>query len=57
MAKKGQRVKVGLVCTVCKRQNYITWRNKQNTPDKLKLKKYCKRCKKRTEHKETSKLK
>jgi len=57
MAKKGeQRALLALVCTVCKSQNYITTRNKINTPDKLKIKKYCKRCKKRTDHKETDKL-
>jgi len=55
--KKGARVLFALVCTVCKSQNYITERNKTNTPDKLKLKKYCRRCRKRTEHKEKSKLK
>jgi len=57
MAKKGARIKIGLVCTVCKSRNYITWKNKVNTPDKLSFKKFCKRCKKVTEHKETTKLK
>ncbi|HUS60477.1 MAG TPA: 50S ribosomal protein L33 [Nevskiaceae bacterium] len=57
MAKKGSRQLVGLVCSVCKRQNYVTEKNKVNTPDKLVLKKYCKKCRKRTEHRETSKLK
>lgn len=57
MAKKGPRTLIGLVCTVCNNFNYITERNKSNTPEKLKLKKYCKKCKKRVEHKETSKLK
>jgi len=57
VAKKGSRTLIALVCTKCKSQNYITEKNKVNTPDKLKIKKFCKRCKKRTEHKETSKLK
>jgi large subunit ribosomal protein L33 len=58
MAKKGDhRIKVGLVCTVCKNRNYVTERNKLNTEEKLKLKKYCRFCKKTTEHKETDKLK
>ena len=57
MAKKGSRILIALVCTQCKSQNYITEKNKVNTPDKLKIKKFCKRCKKRTEHKESSKLK
>jgi large subunit ribosomal protein L33 len=56
MAKEGRPI-LALVCSVCKSQNYITSRNKTNTPDKLVLKKYCKKCRKVTEHKESSKLK
>lgn len=56
MAKKEQRILIAFVCTVCKSQNYITRKNKLNQKDKLVLKKYCKRCKKHTEHKETEKL-
>lgn len=48
---------IGLTCSVCKRQNYVSDKNKTNTPDKLLLKKYCRWCKKATEHKETSKFK
>ncbi len=55
--KKGSRIIVGLTCTVCKRRNYITERNKVNTEEKLKLNKYCPQCKKRTPHKEVQKLK
>lgn len=57
MAKGEHRVIVGLVCSVCKNRNYISSRNKLNTQEKLKLKKYCKHCKKITEHKENDKLK
>lgn len=57
MAKKGQRQIIGLVCSVCKSQNYVTEKNKTNTPDKLVLKKYCRKCRKKTEHKESAKLK
>jgi len=58
MPKKGEhRIKVGLVCAVCKNRNYVTTRNKLNTLDKLKLKKFCKFCRKVTDHKETEKLK
>ena len=57
MAKGEHRQTFGLVCTVCKNRNYLTQRNKLNTPDKLVLKKYCKFCKKKTEHKETDNLK
>jgi large subunit ribosomal protein L33 len=58
MPKKSEhRIKVGLVCKVCKNRNYISQRNKINTEEKLLLKKYCKHCKKVTEHKESEKLK
>ncbi|OGM06111.1 50S ribosomal protein L33 [Candidatus Woesebacteria bacterium GWB1_43_5] len=62
MAKKGAREIVGLICPVCKSQNYVTMRNKVNMQlkakaAKLSLKKYCKTCKKATLHKETAKLK
>ena len=58
MASKGeQRVKIAFFCSVCKNRNYITTRNKINTPEKLKLKKYCNHCRKIQEHKETEKLK
>jgi large subunit ribosomal protein L33 len=61
MAKKGAREIVGLICSVCKNQNYVTERNKVNMDTKglgkLNLKKFCRHCKKHTEHKETNKLK
>ena len=56
MAKKGSRVLVGLVCEVCKWQNYVVGKNKVNTTSPLKLKKYCRNCKKHTTHKESKKL-
>jgi len=58
MAKKGEhRITLGLVCSVCKNQNYVTTKNKLNTEGKLGLIKYCRHCRKRTEHKEREKLK
>ncbi|MGB9706892.1 MAG: 50S ribosomal protein L33 [Microgenomates group bacterium] len=57
MAKKGPRQIIALICTACKSQNYITEKNKTNTPEKLVLPKYCKKCRKVTAHEETSKLK
>ena len=58
MAKKsGTVLKLGLVCTVCKSRNYITSRNKLNTPEKLSLSKFCRKCRKVQPHKETEKLK
>ncbi len=56
MAKKEQRILIALICTVCKTQNYITKKNKLNDKEKLVMKKYCKRCKKHTSHKDTDKL-
>ena len=58
MAKKGEhRVTLGFVCSVCKNRNYVTQRNKLNTGEKLLLKKYCRHCRKITDHKESEKLK
>lgn len=57
MARKGARQLFGLICSECKTQNYVTEKNKTNTEGKLELIKYCKKCRKRTGHKETQKLK
>lgn len=56
MAKKGSRMIFGLVCETCKRQNYVTSKSKINTIEALKMKKYCRLCKKRTVHNEKKKL-
>ena len=56
-AKKGPRQIFGLKCSVCGMFNYITERNKMNTPGKLTPRKYCKTCKKHQIHKEAKKLK
>ena len=55
MAKRGKpkREHIILACTVCKHRGYITQKNKQNTPDRLTIMKYCAKCRKHTEHKET----
>jgi len=55
--KKGPRQNFGLKCTECNSFNYLTERNKLNRPEKLTLSKYCKVCKKTTDHKEVAKLK
>jgi large subunit ribosomal protein L33 len=47
------RVRVTLACSECKQRNYNSMKNKQKTPDKIELQKYCKFCKKHTLHKET----
>ena len=45
MAKKAGdvRPKITLACTVCKERNYITKKNRRNTPDRLELSKFCPR--------------
>jgi len=53
MAKKEVRVIINLACQSCKRRNYATKKNKQNDPDRMEIKKYCRFCKKHTLHKET----
>ncbi len=63
--KKGPRQAVGLKCSDCGVFGYITSYNKNNeilkkqTTDTstFPIKKYCKRCQKRTEHKMAKKLK
>ncbi len=53
MAKKGEvRDNITLVCSVCKSENYRVEKNKRNTPERLKLNKYCPKCQKHTEHNE-----
>ncbi|MEX0621401.1 MAG: 50S ribosomal protein L33 [Candidatus Woykebacteria bacterium] len=52
MAKKGPRILITLECSECKTQNYITEKNRQNTQDKLELKKFCRNCRKTTTHRE-----
>jgi len=47
------RVKIIMACTECKQRNYNTKKNKQNDPDRIEMKKYCKFCQKHTVHKET----
>ena len=54
--KKGGVVKVAMVCSVCKATNYFTNINKATTP-KLAQSKYCKHCKKHTDHTSKEKLK
>jgi len=55
--KKGPRTVIGLKCKESGIINYITTKNKTNTPDKIKLDKFCPQCKRTTTHVETSQLK
>jgi large subunit ribosomal protein L33 len=49
----GVRDKVTLACGECKRRNYITKKNKRNTPDRIEFRKYCRWCGQHTPHRET----
>ncbi|MFH1461076.1 MAG: 50S ribosomal protein L33 [Patescibacteria group bacterium] len=42
-------------CSVCKRINYWSSKNKKSIQKKLELKKFCKWCRKHTTHKEMKK--
>ena len=54
MAKKGEaRALVTLKCPNCGELNYRVEKNKQNDPERMEISKYCPRCKKHTDHKET----
>ena len=46
------RQRIVLACTECKNRNYDQYKNKQNTSERVELKKYCKFCKTHTLHKE-----
>ncbi|MEK7624492.1 MAG: 50S ribosomal protein L33 [Patescibacteria group bacterium] len=46
---------IRLKCSVCKRVNYYTRKNKKTVERKLEYKKYCNWCKKHTLHKEGKK--
>ncbi|UCF66818.1 MAG: 50S ribosomal protein L33 [Acidobacteriota bacterium] len=47
------RENVLLACGDCKRRNYTTTRNKKLKTDRYELRKYCRFCRKHTEHRET----
>ncbi|MCK9615653.1 MAG: 50S ribosomal protein L33 [Candidatus Omnitrophica bacterium] len=44
---------IALECTSCKRNNYYITKNKRKHPEKLNISKFCRFCRKHTEHKET----
>lgn len=47
------REKVILVCEECLSRNYTVSKNKLTQPDRIVVKKFCKKCNKHTVHKET----
>ncbi len=52
---KSMRVTFLMKCTVCGEENYLTEKNKKNTPDRIEQKKFCSKCQKQTLHKEKTK--
>ena len=49
------RVTFLMKCTVCGEENYLTEKNKKNTPDRIEQMKFCPKCRKQTLHKEKTK--
>ncbi|HEY3135149.1 MAG TPA: 50S ribosomal protein L33 [Blastocatellia bacterium] len=47
------RDNITLQCTECKSRNYVTTKNKKKTTDRLEFKKFCRKCRSHTPHKET----
>ncbi len=48
-----KRKHITLACTVCGDRNYTSEKNSTNDPERKEFKKFCRRCKARTVHKET----
>lgn len=44
---------ITLQCGECRERNYTTVKNKRNDPDRVELRKYCRRCRRHTVHRET----
>ncbi|MGB2696015.1 MAG: 50S ribosomal protein L33 [Dehalococcoidia bacterium] len=53
MAKKGDRLVITLACSDCRERNYASSKNRRNDADRIELKKYCRRCRKHSLHRET----
>ncbi len=45
---------ITMQCGDCKERNYSKTKNRKTTPDRLELKKFCRRCRKHTPHKEVN---
>jgi len=44
---------IGLECKECRRRNYTTTKAKRTGQDKLEFSKFCRHCRKHTDHRET----
>ena len=47
------REKITLGCSECEERNYNEKKNKRLHPERVEYKKYCRRCRRHTMHKET----
>ena len=47
------RVRVTLACEECKNRNYDIMKDKKAHPERMETSKYCRFCKRHTNHKET----
>jgi large subunit ribosomal protein L33 len=47
------RVVITLECTECRERNYTSEKSRRNDPQRLELRKYCRRCRQHTLHRET----
>jgi len=52
VAKKEDRVIIDLACTECRNRNYTTQKNRRSDPDRIELRKFCRRCRGHRPHKE-----
>lgn len=48
-----KRKHITLACTVCGDRNYATSKNSTANPERIEIKKFCRKCGKTTVHKET----
>lgn len=48
-----KRKRITLACTECQERNYSTSKNTTNNAERIEITKFCKKCGKRTVHKET----
>ncbi|MGI8916658.1 MAG: 50S ribosomal protein L33 [Chloroflexota bacterium] len=54
MPKKAEnRITLDMACGTCKSRNYTTTKNRRNTTARLELRKFCRRCRQHTVHRET----
>jgi large subunit ribosomal protein L33 len=53
MARRAERMLITLACNECRERTYHTEKNRRNDPDRMELRKYCPRCRRHTDHRET----